>query len=740
MKRIRLLAIIFVLLFSVSIIHIPSGEHTQGSVRLDAVNSNINVRNLSGGAMDICTDSSTPVYYNTTVSHYSRTEYSFNLSWSPNSDVEGSTENNIILEQGNKTLLSIEYGKQLYYKTIVSGSQNYSGILNYKSCYTEYNLSIILSGNMRNHAIVMQGSGHYSEPDTVALKNQYKSGNVTFMFGGKYSNQTIGKITVKNYSQLLSPGGAKIDNFKVKEGNIIPYKPYSSSMAFLDTRINSVIYLNSEMSIIRYNYYDSNYSSLGRINDSSGNKIKSFQHDGMFIFYYSTPSATHIYSVNVTDLSVNRTIIQNYNSTHLLIYRNQFILFNLNGTFIFPGNYRVAIPHVEILSVNASRNIQITAFSGDRIYNYTMNDTMVPRQTGNYLWNMSAGEVYLNYCNGINYLLKYGNLYLRPYGFTYYNLSYLKDNTYEANDTIYELVQGHLINTGINANNSEVSQSGNAVISMDGFHMAVYSDSTILSPYTVKISKISESVSYRNTTLKINVSSGLSYKLFLTVFNKTYPVHNNEFSLISNNTITGIYSYKVVAMNKAGYNYTFVDTLQYNNTLYAKPVTTIRSATISEKAGHYYLIIHGNNTGNITVAWYVNGAYSGSGMELNGRLPEGVDKISAIVAYSGKTYTVTRTVIVLGNLPYIVGLAGIGSIISIFAVETFYFNNRDIDDIIENSYGKTVRELLRNGRRQRASGRRIKSRLNQLSMEGRISVVRDLDNKKYIMANKGRRK
>ena len=114
--------------------------------------------------------------------------------------------------------------------------------------------------------------------------------------------------------------------------------------------------------------------------------------------------------------------------------------------------------------------------------------------------------------------------------------------------------------------------------------------------------------------------------------------------------------------------------LQYNNTLYVKPVTTIRSATISEKSGHYYLIIRGNNTGNATVKWYVNGAYSGTGMVLDKKLPEGVDKISARIACDGKTYSTERTVIVLGNLPYIVGIFGIGAVISIFVIETFYFN------------------------------------------------------------------
>lgn len=736
MKRTRIVAIIFVILFSVSIIHIPSGRQIHVSEGSDAVSPGISVRDLPGGERDICTSSSTPVYYNTTVNHYYGTEYSFNLSWAPNSNVEASTENNIVLEQGNRTLLSIEYGKQLCYKTIVSGSQNYTGILNFRNCYTAYNLTIILSDSMRSHAIIMQGNEHYSEPHIVTLKNPYKTGNVTFMFGGEYSNQTIGRISAKNYSRLVSPGEANINNFKVERENTIPYQSYGYSMAFLDSNLNSIIYLDRGRSIISYNYYDSNYSSLGRINDTSGNKIMSFQYGDMFIFYYSTPLKTHIYTVNATDLLMNRTVIQNYNSTHLLIYRNQYILFNLNGTFIFPGNYRVNIPDIEILSVKASENIQITGFSGDIIYNYTLNSTMVPDETGSYIWNMSGEEIYFNSVNGINYLMKYGNLYLKPYGYTYYNLSYLTNNIFENNGKIYELIHGQLLNSGINANNFKISMSGNAIISMNGFDMALYSNSNIFSPYAIKINSVSESVNYRNTTLKFNISSGLSYRIFLTVFNKTYDVNNNVISFISNNTTTGIYPYRVMAVNTAGYNYTSTYTLQYNNTLYVKPVTTIRSATISEKSGHYYLIIRGNNTGNATVKWYVNGAYSGTGMVLDKKLPEGVDKISARIACDGKTYNTERTVIVLGNLPYIVGILGIGAVISIFVIETFYFNNRDIDDIIENSHGKTVKELIRIGRRHRASGRRIKSRINELSVEGRISIARDLDNKKYIMANK----
>ena len=131
--------------------------------------------------------------------------------------------------------------------------------------------------------------------------------------------------------------------------------------------------------------------------------------------------------------------------------------------YFFSGNYRVNIPDIEILSVKALENIQITGFSGDIIYNYTLNSTMVPDETGSYIWNMSGEEIYFNSVNGINYLMKYGNLYLKPYGYTYYNLSYLTNNIFENNGKIYELIHRQLLNSGINANNSKISMSGNAI-------------------------------------------------------------------------------------------------------------------------------------------------------------------------------------------------------------------------------------------------------------------------------------
>ena len=734
-KRTQLMAIILIILFSATIIHIQSNQQTNSKAFPDETSAPIVDRNLSYGERDICTYNCTSSYYNITEGHYSQTEYSFNLSWNINREVEASTENNIILVQDNKTLISIEYGKFNCYDTIVSGSKNYTDILNFHNCGKWYNLSIILSDHMKNHAIIMHGDGHNSIPYIIALKNPYTNGNISFMFGGKYSNQTIGRILVKNYTQLISPDGAVIANIGLESSTLIPYPVYNSSMAFMDSNLNSVIYLDSNMSIIRYNYYNGNYSVISSINDPYGYAINSFQYRDSFIFYYSTPDNTHIFDVNSTDLSVNRTVIQNDDYNHLLLYRNQYIMFNLNGTFIFPENYTIKIPGVTILSVNASKNIEITAFSGNTIYNYTMNNTKIPVMSGSYTWNMSGKVVYSNSGNGIDYLLEYGSLEVKPYGETYYNLSNPIHDVYENHGEIYEMLHGKLLNTGINTNNSEIADSGNSIISFNGLHMAIYSYNDVFSPYTIVINNVTENINYRNTTLIFNVVSVLNYNLSLTVFNKTYFVHNNEISFTSSNIISGVYNYSAVAINTAGYNYRGTYSMEYNNTLYIAPVTTVSSAVIHEKDGIYYLNIKGNNTGNATVAWYVNGRYSGSGTELHEKLPVGIDKLSAKISYDGKTYTVEKSVIVLGNIPYIVGSMGTGAIITIFAIETFYFNNTDIDNIIENSYGKSVKEVIKAARKNRASGRRIKYRLKALSMEGKISIARDLDNKKYVMAN-----
>lgn len=511
-------------------------------------------------------------------------------------------------------------------------------------------------------------------------------------------------------------------------------------MAFMDSKLNSVIYLDSNMSIIRYNYYNGNYSVISSIDDSCGCAINSFQYGDSYIFYYSTPDNTHIFNVNNTDLSVNRTVIQNDGSTHLLLYDNQYVMFNLKGTFIFPGDYTVNIPGITILSVNASKDMNITAFSGNTIYNYTMNNTKIPVMAGSYTWNMSGMVIYSKSSNGLDYSLEYGPLDVKPYVYTYYNLSNPIHDIYENHGEIYEMLHGKFINTGITTNNSEIADSGNAIISVNGLHMAIYSYNDVFSPYTIIINNVTETLNYRNTTLIFNVISGLNYNLSLTLFNKTYFAHNNEISFTSSNITSGVYNYSAVAINTAGYKYTGRYSMEYNNTLYIAPVTTVSSAAINEKDGIYYLAIKGNNTGNATVAWYVNGKYSGSGTELNEKLPVGIDKLSAQISYNGKTYTVEKTVIVLGNIPYIVGSVGIVAIITIFAVETFYFNNTDIDDIIENSYGKSMKEVIKAGRKKRASGRRIKYRLKAMSMEGKISIARDLDNKKYVMENKRKKK
>ena len=234
MKRSQAIAIILVISFSATLIHIPLDQQIDNISIPDATGASVSFKNLSNGEIDICTYNNTPSYYNITEGHYSQTEYSFNLSWFVNRQENGLTGNQIIVQQSNKTLISIEYGRVYDYSTTISGKENYTDILKFSKCLTWYNVSIVLSNNMKNHAIIMRGNGHNSIPYVIALKNPYRNGNITFMFGGKYSNQTIGRIAVKNYTGLITPRGAITHNIGLKSSNIVPYQVYGSSMVFLD--------------------------------------------------------------------------------------------------------------------------------------------------------------------------------------------------------------------------------------------------------------------------------------------------------------------------------------------------------------------------------------------------------------------------------------------------------------------------------------------------------------------------
>ena len=77
----RIIAIVIISLFIVTLIHIPSERSGNDTQNPDAETTSIFVQNISYDEKEIRTCSNNSIYYNITETHYLQTEYSFNLSW-----------------------------------------------------------------------------------------------------------------------------------------------------------------------------------------------------------------------------------------------------------------------------------------------------------------------------------------------------------------------------------------------------------------------------------------------------------------------------------------------------------------------------------------------------------------------------------------------------------------------------------------------------------------------------------
>ncbi|ARD84636.1 hypothetical protein FAD_0730 [Ferroplasma acidiphilum] len=738
LKPFHVMVVIFILIFvTVFPVHASDGFNNAISpTYISGDKTTTQVSNVSNGGVNIVTSSSTPSYYIENESACNSTEYTFNVTGGINPDNNGGTENYIILKQENKTLFSISYGRKDTITT-VSGSQDYNGILNLSGENIMYSVHIIMNNDIQNHALIWEGK-EPAIPHVIALKNSYNPGNISFMFGGQFSNQTIGKLSVKHYTGLLLPGSQNTHKLTYKKSFILNPAPIKKNQtAFLDSSLNSIIYIHYKGVIERYNYYTNNYSTLGEIHNFQTENISSIQSGSHYIYYTWNNSFTSIYTINKTDLSVENYTYRNYNMTHLLFFNGNYVFYNLNGDMTFANGDKINIANVSILKVNVSRAINIIAKNKTGIESYTVTvdgqilNTGEQGITGHY----NIKYFYIN--NGISSYFERGNLSRSINGYLYYHFSYIANNIGIDNGNIVQSSQGSVEALGVNAPDT-MSSSNGTIIAANGQNIELYSNFTIASPYKITIRSVNEKVEFNSTILTLDINSGLPYHIVAVALNKTYNTNNSTLNLTFTGIHSGYYTIDFMAANIAGYTYNSSYVFQYNDSKYISnnTVTAINNVRIINDNGKFYVKINGNLIANATIAWYVNGKYSNTGKSLTTKLSTGIDKISVKITDGGKTYTDSRIVYYTGNLPYYAGFTGVFAILAIFLFETLYFNNKNVDELIIELNGSTLKKILKSGRRKRISGKLIRSRIKALNISGKISIERDMDNHKFIFADK----
>lgn len=715
----------------------PLHVHRKMSSTTDFItgdNNTTTVTELSNGSVNVVTSSNIPSYYIENETGFNQTEYTFNITGFLNSRDNGLTENCIIAKQGNNTLFGISYGRQNTV-TKISGKQNYTGILNFSKCNFKYNLHIVFSNSMKDNALVWQGN-YPIIPYMITLQKPYIKGNISFMFGGEYSNQTIGIINIANYKNIKFSDSACLYNFTHSISIYLKPQPVNDSQTiFLDNQLNSLIYITVNGTVEKYNYYNKSYTTIARMNIGGNGNISSLCHGNEYIYYAWNSTEISVYSINKTTLSVEHESFKNNNMTHILFYNNSYVFYNLNGTIMFPDGKYVNIRN-RILAINAGRNINLIALNKTGIINYIITPEYNKKESSFHALYGKYSIVYFYINNGISSYFQRGNTTASINGTLYYKFHPLGNNIGVDNNTVYINTNGKIENSEIKLDGT-LSYSSNTIIVSSGNHITLHTDDSLRSSDMIAIKSVKENVRFNDTIIFLNISSALNYSVTASLLNRTYNISDNQLN-IATNIKSGNYTIYFIAVNSAGYTCSKKYTFIYNDTAYkiVHTANKVNGIKIIQHDNAFYVSINGNYTNNLTIAWYINGRYSNSGNRLTSELPLGFDLISVKVIQDKHEYEAEKRVTNLGNIPYYAGFAGIVSVICIFIVETFYYNNKDVDYLLEELNGSRMKDIIKAARRKRIRKSVVMSKIKLLSLSGKLSIERDMDNNKFIFLTK----
>ena len=229
---------------------------------------------------------------------------------------------------------------------------------------------------------------------------------------------------------------------------------------------------------------------------------------------------------------------------------------------------------------------------------------------------------------------------------------------------------------------------------------------------------VSDSVPLENLTLhENNISDEL-------------PAGNDSGTLIINFANNGNYSFYLTAMDMCGnFNSSKPEnvSVKYYDTITG---SEIRISIVGNSA-HMETREIGNYSDNLQFAWYLNGKYEGNSSAINLNLPYGYSNITLKVYYNGKTLEVNRRVLVVGWIPEVTALATTAGVFTVRTLRIRRKLNAGID-LVLNSKGKSVKEVVRVGRIRGIPGSAVKKAAAKMASAGKISFDRDLDNNLYI--------
>lgn len=228
---------------------------------------------------------------------------------------------------------------------------------------------------------------------------------------------------------------------------------------------------------------------------------------------------------------------------------------------------------------------------------------------------------------------------------------------------------------------------------------------------------ISDMAPLKNITLNIN---GTRKEL-----HKTTGMVNLTFDM------NGLYNISMNVNDLCG-NHNTSGYFSLNVSYYIKLKNPVIETSHSGKMWHFSLSSSGNGLNRTTITWYVDGKQVANASDFNQTLGVGKHVIRSVIEFQGKSVTVSKTVYVLGAVPYITAAVVGTSIVA----ERLLIAKRDPEKarkIIADLLGMPLATAVKAGRSQRITSGTIRKQARRMQDEGKLAIRRDPDGNKYIM-------
>ena len=521
----------------------------------------------------------------------------------------GLTGDSIILSSGSSPFLNISFGPYYSYGTRVCSTGNVTTLPNEPSMDAVCKLDIVEDRNLSSFYISsVNGRGEYTAVAVPIHSEDFpSSSNLTLSFGGECSNLTVYSLktnAVNPPHYAYSKTSERFDEVSRYDHLITTENNYTGSY-IVSRSTNSILYVASNSSIMRYNYYTMESSSLYSAGNGNNSWASSYSSGSQAAFILAGLNSYSFVDVNESSFSVHSFLYHiALNSTgYLESYDGGFILPLENGTVMILNRNGEISTEKDLLTAVQKMADPYLLYSGENAQSYDIayylqGDSEVIHFSLNISDLVMENETFTNMTSlggkiGVTQVYDSGNetwsvlsfssqnagiifsvngLLIIPYSIS--RITFSNGNSGDiwigTNSHIIEVKGNTVMNTGIPyAEGSPFFVSSGFLFVQDSGYEALFNLSGMdpYSPFHISVSGNNSFLMTSTYNMSLNVKSELPYILTAQLQGLLYNSNSSVIVINTSSLENGKYSVNVSAVNTAGYTSEFNATAMIDNGL-----------------------------------------------------------------------------------------------------------------------------------------------------------------------------